>query len=216
MRTLYHYQYSPFSRRTRLALAHKGLECELREARSSPEIGEAARKLWALRTVPVLVEDDGRVIGDSGAIARYLDAAYPDGPRLWPTAPEALRVALEVATLVDGALNIIVDVGTRYHALRGDPAWSPVRDELVGRAQAALDALGVRAGAAGPRPLAGPEWSAADIWLYTAVAWLEGLPARAPQNQNAAQIVSLGWTLPVALARWSEPFRARDDVRALA
>jgi glutathione S-transferase len=215
MRTLYHYQNSPFSRRTRLALAHKGLACELREGRSSPELADAARKLWAMRTLPVLVEDDGRVLGDSSAIVRYLDAAYPSERPLWPTNPEALHVALEVTALVDGALNTLVDVGTRFYTLREDAGWQGVRDELVGRAQAALDTLGARAGAAGTRPLTTQGWCAADIWLFTAVLWLEGLPARAHESPNAAQIVTLGWTLPVALARWSEPLRAREDVCAL-
>ena len=32
MRTLYHFRASPFARRARLALAHKGLEVELRDA----------------------------------------------------------------------------------------------------------------------------------------------------------------------------------------
>ncbi len=218
MRTLYHYQFSPFSRRTRLALAYKGLACELKEGRSNPAFAEEARKLWALRTVPVLVEEDGRAIGDSTAISRYLDAAYP-GPRpLWPTEPEAVRTCVEVAALVDGALNLLIDLGTRYHALHDHASWKLVREELVGRAQSALDALGARVAAIGPRPLTGAAmetWCAADIWLYTAVAWLDGLPARAPQNQNVTQIVALPWALPASLLRWCEAFRERDDVRAL-
>jgi glutathione S-transferase len=215
MRTLYHFHHSPFSRRVRLALAQKGLPHELREGRTTPEYAEQARKLWPLRTMPVLVEDDGRVIGDSMAITRYLDAAHPSESPLWPRDAENLRIALDVTALVDGALNVLVDTGTRYHALKSHPAWSAVCDDLVGRAQSALDALADRVLALGQRPLTAQGWSAAEIWLCTAVAWLEGLPARAAGNQNVTQILSLGWTLPAPLARWSEPFRAREDVRAL-
>ncbi len=215
MRTLYHFEYSPFSRRVRLALAYKGLPHTLKEARVNPAYGEEARRLWPLRTVPVLVEDDGRVIGDSTAIVRYLDAAYPAGRPIWPTDAEALRLSLDVTTLVDGALDALVDVGTRYHALRDHAQWTKVRDEIVGRAQAALDALGAHVAAIGLRPLTEHGWCAPDIWLYTAIAWLEGLPARAPQNANAAQIVSLAWAIPAPLARWTEAFREREDVRAL-
>lgn len=215
MRTLYHFQHSPFSRRVRLALAHKGLEHELREGRANPEHGELARKLWPLRTVPVLVEDDGRVVGDSTAITRYLDATYAAEGPLWPADPETLRTALGVTALVDGALDVLVDLGTRFHALRDHAAWGGVKDDLVGRAQSALDALASRVTSLGQRPLSAEGWSASEIWLVTAVIWLDGLPARAPQNQNAAQILSLGWTLPAALLRWCEPFRARADVRAL-
>jgi glutathione S-transferase len=214
MRTLYHFQFSPFSRRVRLALAHKALPCELREGRSNQAHWDEARKLWAPRTLPVLVEDDGRVLGDSNAIVRYLDHAYP-GRALWPKGGDALRVSLDIAALVDSALNTLVDVGTRFYALRDHAEWKGVRDEMVGRAQAALDALGSRVAAIGPRPLTDDGWSAADMWLYTAVAWLDGLPARAAQSPNAAQIVSLAWALPAPLVRWTEAFREREDVRAL-
>jgi glutathione S-transferase len=217
MRTLYHFQSSPFSRRARLALAYKGVACELKEGRSNPALAEEARALWALRTMPVFVEEDGRAMGDSMAITRYLDAAYSSRP-LWPTDGEAARTSVEIAALVDGALDLLVNTGTRYYAAHEHAAWNEVQDELVGRAQAALDALGARVSAIGPRPLTGEsmnDWCAADMWLFTAVAWLDGLPARAASSPNAAQIVSLPWSLPTALLRWCEAFRARDDVRAL-
>jgi glutathione S-transferase len=214
MRTLYHFQYSPFSRRTRLALAFKGLECELRDGRANPAYGEEAKKLWPFRTCPVLVEEDGRALGDSVAIARYLDAAYPAKP-LWPTDAEGARTAAEIVALVDGTLNTLVDVATRYYALSKDPAWTAVRTEMVGRAQAGLDALSARAQALGPRPLTSHGWCGPDIWLFTMVAWLDGLPARASGNANVTQLLSLAWTLPGPLLRWAEAFRERDDVRAL-
>jgi glutathione S-transferase len=220
MRTLFHFQFSPFSRRTRLALAFKGLPAVLKEARSNPAYLEEARRLWPLRTIPVLVEDDGRSLGDSNAISRYLDAAYPTSKPLWPTEAEAARVAAEVACLVDGALNLMIDLGTRYFALREHGAWAQVQGEILGRAQAALDALGARAHAIGPRPLTGASmdaWCAADIWLFTAVHWLGGLPARAASGQSplAAQIVTLPWIVPAPLLRWRDAFVEREDVRAL-
>jgi glutathione S-transferase len=213
MRTLYHYTYSPFSRRTRLALAHKGLDCELREARENPALLEEARRLVPFRTMPVLV-DDGRAMADSGAIVHWLDRAYPDAPRLWPVGDEALS-ALQTVALVDVALNTVVDLGTRYFALREDPAWGGVKQEMLGRAQRAIDALAERAASLGGAPVARSGWSAADMWLYTMVAWLEGLPARAPTNERVAQVLSLGWTLPAALSAWARTHQARDDVRAL-
>ena len=217
MRTLYHFHHSPFSRRARLALAHKGLAYEARDGRANPAYAEEARKLWPLRTMPVLVEEDGRVIGDSTAISRYLDAAYPSGNAIWPgaTDPEGTRVALEVTALVDGALNLLVDLGTRYHALKADPAWSSVKAELQGRAQAALDALAARVSTHGEGPLTAQRWSAAEMWLLTAVIWFDGLPARAAGNQNVTQLLSLGFTVPAPLLRWAEPLRGREDVQAL-
>ncbi len=212
MRTLYHFTHSPFSRRTRLALAHKGLEFELRDGRENPAFLEEARGLVPFRTFPVLV-DDGRAMGDSVAIVHWLDRAYPDGPRLWPGGDDAIT-ALQTAALVDVALNHVVDVATRYYVLRESSAWAGVKEEMVGRAQRALDALGERAASFGPT-VAQSGWSAADIWLYTLVAWFEGMPARAKGNQNVTQLLSLGVTVPGALSRWAALHKGRADVRAL-
>jgi glutathione S-transferase len=218
MRTLYHFPLSPFSRRTRLALAHKGLTVSLKDGRADPSFVEEARKLWPLRTMPVLVEEDGTALGDSGAILRYLDAAYPSARPLWPAPKEAMRTAAEVAALTDGALDLIINTATRYYALHEDGAWGAVRDEIVGRAQAALDRLAALAKARGRAPLTGSsmdDWCAPDMMLYTAIVWLAGLPARAPHNPTAAILLSLGWSLPADLARWAEAFHDRADVRAL-
>ena len=212
-RLLYHFPMSPFSRRVRLALAHKSLACELRDARADPALLDEARTHTPLRTVPVLVERDGRALGDSNAIAHYLDHAYPDAPPLWPSVDA--HAVLEVATLVDVVLNTLVDVGTRFYAAHASDAWPGIRKEMVGRAQRALDALGDRVGKLAQPTVARSGWCAADMWLFTGATWLEGLPSRAPTNANVAQIVSLGWTLPPALATWVEAHRARADVCAL-
>lgn len=213
MRTLYHFTHSPFSRRTRLALVHKGLECELREAGEAPWREQASR-LVAQKTIPVLVDGDV-ALADSNAISRWLDAKYPDTPRVWPAGEGALA-SLEVTALVDTALNTIVDVGTRYYPLRDHPAFPGVKAEMLGRAQRALDQLGVRADAKLGATMAPGGWSAADMWLYTAAVWLMGLPHRVHSSPNAAQIMALGgWTLPDAIGRWTDTHRARPDVQAL-
>ncbi len=77
MRTLYHLWLSPFSRKVRVALKEKGLDVELK-----------VEKVWERRpeflsmnaagTVPVLVEDDGTAIADSGVICEYLEEVYPE------------------------------------------------------------------------------------------------------------------------------------------
>ncbi|HEV3191381.1 MAG TPA: glutathione S-transferase N-terminal domain-containing protein, partial [Polyangiaceae bacterium] len=71
MRILYHFTHSPFARRVRLALAHKGLDVELREGRDNPASMAEARRLVPLKTLPVLVDGD-QVLGDSTAITRWL------------------------------------------------------------------------------------------------------------------------------------------------
>jgi glutathione S-transferase len=215
MRILFHIPTSPFARRTRLALAHKGLSVELRDVRAHPELFEESRRLSPLKTIPVLVEEDGRVLGDSTAISHYLDRAYPSAPPLWPSAAEDALSVFEVASLVDVALSGIADLGARYYALHASEAWSAVKAEAMDRVQRALDALGQRVSALSRPTVARSGWSAADMWLVTAEHWLATLPQRAPTYATAAQVVSLGWRLPPELSRWADQHRDRPEVRAL-
>jgi glutathione S-transferase len=135
MRTLYHFRQSPYSRRTRLALAHKGLEAELRDGREVPAFLEEARALVSVKTLPVLV-DEGRAMADSIAIVHWLDRAYPAAPRLVPDGADA-GDALQTMMLVDVLLDNVINVGVRYWALRNDPAWEGVKAEQLGRARRA-------------------------------------------------------------------------------
>ncbi|MDB5393918.1 MAG: glutathione S-transferase [Rhodospirillales bacterium] len=77
MRTLYHFQLSPFSRAIRVMLVEKALPFELE-----------VEKVWDRRSeflsmnpaceVPVLIELDGAIFADSRVISEYLDEAYPE------------------------------------------------------------------------------------------------------------------------------------------
>ena len=66
--------FSPHCWRTRMALAHKGLAHATRPTRFT-EIASIGN--GAVRTVPA-IEDDGRLIVDSWAIARHLETTYPE------------------------------------------------------------------------------------------------------------------------------------------
>lgn len=72
-------RFSPFCWRTRMALAHKGLEVETvpwrfteKDQLPQPNGGR----------VPVII-DGSRVVHDSSSIADYLEAHYPDRPSLF-------------------------------------------------------------------------------------------------------------------------------------
>lgn len=96
MRTLHHLWLSPFARKVRVALKEKGLDFDL-----------ALEKVWERRpeflamspagTVPVLVEDDGSVVADSGVICEYLDEAYAEVPLLGANLAERAEVRRLVA-----------------------------------------------------------------------------------------------------------------------
>ncbi|MEY4879655.1 MAG: hypothetical protein RJB62_1124 [Pseudomonadota bacterium] len=72
-------RFSPNCWRTRWALAHKGVAVETR-AVCFTQIASLAD--GAQKTVPV-IDDGGHIIGDSWAIARYLETHYPDRPSLF-------------------------------------------------------------------------------------------------------------------------------------
>ena len=72
-------RFSPFCWRTRMALAHKGLEIETVPWRFSEK--DKLPKPNRGR-VPVIVDDD-RVVHDSTAIADHLEERYPDPPALF-------------------------------------------------------------------------------------------------------------------------------------
>jgi len=79
MRTLYHLWLSPLSRKVRLVLGEKGLETDL----IVEKIWERREDYLALNpagTIPLLLDEDGTSVADSGAICEYLDEVYPDPP----------------------------------------------------------------------------------------------------------------------------------------
>jgi glutathione S-transferase len=82
--TLYYLSGSPFAWRVWLALAHKGIDFELK--RMSYDAGDFAKPdfqaLTPRRKVPVLVHD-GFVLYESAAIVEYIEDRWPDKPRLF-------------------------------------------------------------------------------------------------------------------------------------
>ena len=77
MRLLYHLWLSPFSRKIRLVLQEKNLDFSMKVEK----VWERRAEFLALNPageVPVLIEPDGTVLAEAGAIAEYLDETYRD------------------------------------------------------------------------------------------------------------------------------------------
>src|SRR6202011_5820385 len=72
-------RFSPFCWRTKMALAHKGIEVETVPGRFT-ETDKLPQPNG--RRVPVIV-DGGQVVHDSSAIADHLEIRYPDRPSLF-------------------------------------------------------------------------------------------------------------------------------------
>lgn len=208
-RILYHFPTSPYSRRARLMLAHKSIgDVELRDARANAAFRDEARALSPNGTVPVFVNDDGTVVGDSLALSYYLDALVPAHP-LWPVEPAARAMDGQITTLFDTFMTNLVDLGARYFALRDSAGWIEVKTEMLGRAQGAINKLATM------NLEKRTTWGTVEMTAITAVLWMEGLPARAVSFPLAKNILELGWTLPPSLARAVDRWREHPDVRAL-
>ena len=73
---------SPFCWRVRMALAHKGLSVETRPCRL---VEKDVIRRSGVTTLPVIADGDS-MIGNSWAIAEYLDQTWPDRPLLFANA----------------------------------------------------------------------------------------------------------------------------------
>ena len=80
MTTLYHFWSWPQSQRVRLALGYKGVDFEDRPLAYDDD--ETFFELGIARTAPVLRLDDDRLLTDSLAILRQIDALFPHTPPL--------------------------------------------------------------------------------------------------------------------------------------
>lgn len=105
MLTLYDNSFSPFARKVRLVLAHKGLRAESVDALALVE-HEALRAVNPRAEVPVLV-DGGLVVASSADIVAYLEDRYPDPPVL-PRGPAERVAARAWERLADTVLDAIV------------------------------------------------------------------------------------------------------------
>jgi glutathione S-transferase len=109
-------RFSPYCWRTKLALAHKGLEVETVPWRFTDK---EVITFSGQGRVPVLVDGE-RVVSDSWAIALYLDEMYPDRPSLFGS-PAAIGVTRFVNAWADTTLNggmirlIVSDIAAIVH-----------------------------------------------------------------------------------------------------
>jgi glutathione S-transferase len=125
-------RFSPFCWRTKMALAHKGLEVEtipwrFTEKDKLPQPNQGR--------VPVIF-DGGRVVHDSSTIAGYLEAQYPDRPSLFgdPTA-KALTGFVQNWTetvLQPGLVRFVVLDICRHSAPQDQDYFRRSREERFG------------------------------------------------------------------------------------
>jgi glutathione S-transferase len=99
MRRLHHFVLSPFCRKVRLVLGEKKLTFELVAERPWEKRPEFVA-LNPLAQVPVMIEESGVIISDSGAIAEYFEEVHSQPPLL-PSRPAERAEVRRLVALAD-------------------------------------------------------------------------------------------------------------------
>jgi glutathione S-transferase len=158
---------SPYTRKVRIVLAEKKIECELETVDVNPA-ENPVNTHNPLGKIPTLLLDDGSALYDSRVIVEFLDGKSPISRLI----PEELRDRVAVRrweALADGVLDAGLLV--RYESLRPkkeqSAAWSA---KQLGKVTRGIDLLAADLGA---RTWCHAErYSLADIALGCCLGWL--------------------------------------------
>ena len=158
---------SPYTRKVRIVLAEKKIECEIEQVDVNP-VENPVNSRNPLGKIPTLVLDDGTVLYDSRVIVEFLDGVSPISRLI----PDDMRDRVAVRrweALADGVLDAGLLV--RYESLRDkkerSKAWSDKQLARITRAMAQMAA-----------ELEGKPWchndrySLADIAVGCCLGWL--------------------------------------------
>ena len=159
---------SPYTRKVRIVLVEKKIECDLELADVNP-VDNPVNKHNPLGKVPSLVLDDGTALFDSRVIVEFLDGKSPINRLI----PEDLRERIAVRrweALADGMLDAGLLV--RYESLRDkkeqSKAWTDKQVARIHRSMSQIASeLGERSWCHGER------YSLADIALGSCLGWLD-------------------------------------------
>jgi glutathione S-transferase len=159
---------SPYTRKVRVVLAEKKIECELEVADVQP-VENPVNAHNPLGKVPTLVLGDGTALYDSRVIVEFLDARSPIG-RLIPDETRDRVAVRRWEALADGVLDagLLVRYETQRKQLERSQAWS---DKQVARIQRGLAAMA--------KDMEGRSWchndrySLADIAVGCCLGWLD-------------------------------------------
>jgi len=159
---------SPYTRKVRVVLAEKKIECELELADVSP-VENPVNASNPLGKVPTLVLDDGMALYDSRVIVEFLDARSPIN-RLIPDETRDRVAVRRWEALADGVLDAGLLV--RYEALRDkkerSKAWV---DKQVARMHRGVAQIAQEL--EGRNWCHGDRYSLADIAVGCCLGWLD-------------------------------------------
>ena len=158
---------SPYTRKVRVVLAEKKIDCDMELVDVQP-VENPVNAHNPLGKIPALILDDGTALYDSRVIVEFLDGKSPISRLI----PEDLRDRVAVRrweALADGVLDAGLLV--RYESLRDakerSQAWSDKQLACIKRGLAQMsEDLGERQWCHGER------YSLADIALGCCIGWL--------------------------------------------
>jgi glutathione S-transferase len=159
---------SPYTRKVRIVLAEKRIDCEFETVDVNPS-DNPVNAHNPLGKIPVLLMDDGTALFDSRVIVEFLDAAAPLA-RLIPDENRERVAVRRWEALADGTLDAGLLV--RYESMRPKKeqgkAWAEKQAGKLARGVATIAAeLGERTWCHGDR------YSLADIAVGCCLGWLE-------------------------------------------
>jgi glutathione S-transferase len=159
---------SPYTRKVRIVLAEKKIECEMELVDVSP-VDNPVNAHNPLGKVPTLILDDGTALYDSRVIVGFLDSVSPIS-RLIPEEKRDRVAVRRWEALADGVLDaglLVRYEGTREKREQSKP-WLDKQLARMHRAVAQMEAdLGERPWCHGER------YSLADIALGSCLGWLD-------------------------------------------
>lgn len=171
---LYSHPFSSYCQKAKTAFYEKGIKFEETLLDGSDAVMKAFAALWPVGKFPVLI-DEGRLIFEATGIIEYLEARFPDTPRLIPadplTAAEMRMWDRFIDNYVATPQQRIVDIALgREH----DDGGARQR-EALDTAYALLDAR-----------MTGREWLAGDFSMADCAAapqllyadWTHAIPKR--------------------------------------
>ena len=159
---------SPYTRKVRIVLAEKKIDCDFEIADVNPP-ENPVNALNPLGKVPTLLLDDGTALFDSRVIVEFLDSVSPIS-RLIPDDNRERVAVRRWEALADGCLDAGLLV--RYESVRPkkeqSAAWS---SKQTGKLKRSLAAMALELG---DRPWChGERYTLADIAVGSCLGWVE-------------------------------------------
>lgn len=193
---------SPFVRKVTVTAIETGTDARIEKVATDP---------WSAETdlggsnpvgkVPCLITDDGVALYDSPVICEYLDSLN-DGPKLFPTEPEARFRALTLAAAGDGMTDagvlLLIESVRRPEELRWD-WWQERQRTTMSRCMDAADAAADGMATDGPITIAEVAIGCGLGWVdlrFPDFGWRDGRPALADWFDKVSARPSFEATVP--------------------